>query len=101
VPAHTTAHAITAARRTESARLIGALTRMTRDVALAEDLSQDAMLAALESSVRGDLLERAGQHADAAKAFAEAAAHTQNEGERALLTRRAEENLERTTKLAR
>jgi RNA polymerase sigma factor (sigma-70 family) len=48
VPADTTAQAITAVWRTESARLIGALTRMTRDVALAEDLAQDAMLAALE-----------------------------------------------------
>ncbi len=44
------------------------------------------------ASVRGDLLERAGQHADAAKAFTEAAARTRNEGERAVLQRRAEEN---------
>jgi RNA polymerase sigma factor (sigma-70 family) len=34
--------------RGESARLIGALTRMTRDVTLAEDLAQDALVAALE-----------------------------------------------------
>jgi RNA polymerase sigma factor (sigma-70 family) len=34
--------------RSESARLIGALTRMTRDVSLAEDLAQDALVAALE-----------------------------------------------------
>lgn len=34
--------------RAESARLVGALTRMTRDVDLAEDLAQDALLAALE-----------------------------------------------------
>ena len=40
--------AITAAWRAESARLVGALTRMTRDVELAEDLAQDALLAALE-----------------------------------------------------
>lgn len=32
----------------ESARLVGALTRMTRDVELAEDLAQDALVAALE-----------------------------------------------------
>jgi RNA polymerase sigma factor (sigma-70 family) len=44
----TTAEAITAAWRHESARLIGALTRMTRDVGLAEDLAQDALVAALE-----------------------------------------------------
>ncbi len=37
-----------AAWRAESARLVGALTRMTRDVALAEDLAQDALVAALE-----------------------------------------------------
>ena len=43
-------------------------------------------------SVRGDLLERAGLNADAAEAFAEAATRTQNDGERAVLVRRAEEN---------
>ncbi len=40
--------AIVAAWRAESARLVGALTRMTRDVVLAEDLAQDALVAALE-----------------------------------------------------
>ena len=40
--------AVHAAWRAESARLVGALTRMTRDVALAEDLAQDALVAALE-----------------------------------------------------
>jgi RNA polymerase sigma factor (sigma-70 family) len=40
--------AIIAAWRAESARLVGALTRMTRDVELAEDLAQDALVAALE-----------------------------------------------------
>ncbi|MCL3837034.1 RNA polymerase sigma factor [Aeromicrobium duanguangcaii] len=34
--------------RAESARLVGALTRLTGDIALAEDLAQDALLAALE-----------------------------------------------------
>jgi RNA polymerase sigma factor, sigma-70 family len=52
VPAQTRAkdpnEAIVAAWRAESARLVGALTRMTRDVALAEDLAQDALVAALE-----------------------------------------------------
>ncbi|MGC4109466.1 MAG: RNA polymerase sigma factor [Nocardioides sp.] len=33
--------------RDESARLVGALTRMTRDLSLAEDLAQDALVAAL------------------------------------------------------
>ncbi|MGH3470476.1 MAG: RNA polymerase sigma factor [Nocardioidaceae bacterium] len=40
--------AIVAAWRAESARLVGALTRMTRDVGLAEDLAQDALVDALE-----------------------------------------------------
>jgi predicted RNA polymerase sigma factor len=46
-------------------------------------------------SVRGDLLERAGLHADAADAFAEAAARTRNSAEHALLQRRAAANLAR------
>ncbi|MCX6399136.1 MAG: sigma-70 family RNA polymerase sigma factor [Propionibacteriales bacterium] len=45
----TTVDAITATWRLESARLVGALVRMTRDVELAEDLAQDALVAALES----------------------------------------------------
>ena len=40
--------AIYATWRAESARLLGALTRMTRDVNLAEDFAQDALVAALE-----------------------------------------------------
>jgi len=40
--------AIYAAWKGESARLVGALTRLTRDVSLAEDLAQDALVAALE-----------------------------------------------------
>jgi predicted RNA polymerase sigma factor len=43
-------------------------------------------------SVRGDLLERAGRHVEAAEAFGEAAVRTRNEGERRVLRRRAEEN---------
>ncbi|MFL6024826.1 MAG: RNA polymerase sigma factor [Marmoricola sp.] len=48
MPADSTADAITATWRAESARLVGALTRMTRNVELAEDLAQDALVAALE-----------------------------------------------------
>jgi RNA polymerase sigma factor (sigma-70 family) len=51
----------------------------------------------LVPSVRGDLLERAGQHAAAGAAFTEAAARTRNESERALLRRRAELNLGRAS----
>jgi RNA polymerase sigma factor (sigma-70 family) len=43
-----THRAIEAVWRIESAKLIAALTRMVRDVGLAEDLAQDALLAALE-----------------------------------------------------
>ena len=46
--AATTAETITAVWREESARLVGALTRMTRDLDLAEDLAQDALVSALE-----------------------------------------------------
>ncbi|MCW2782308.1 MAG: polymerase, sigma subunit, family [Marmoricola sp.] len=47
--AATTGETITATWREESARLVGALTRMTRDLDLAEDLAQDALVSALES----------------------------------------------------
>ena len=43
-------------------------------------------------SVRGDLLERAGRHAEAAAAFRQAAGRTRNDGERTVLERRAAEN---------
>jgi RNA polymerase sigma factor (sigma-70 family) len=46
--AETTAEIVTATWREESARLVGALTRMTGDLALAEDMAQDALLSALE-----------------------------------------------------
>ncbi len=43
-----TEDAITAVWRREAVRLVAALTRMTRDLDLAEDLAQDALVAALE-----------------------------------------------------
>src|SRR3954470_1349259 len=43
-----THRAIEAVWRIESAKLIGGLTRVVRDVGLAEDLAQDALVAALE-----------------------------------------------------
>lgn len=43
-----THRAITAVWRIESARLIASLTRLVRDVGLAEELAQDALVAALE-----------------------------------------------------
>ncbi|MBO9686748.1 MAG: RNA polymerase subunit sigma-24 [Mitsuaria chitosanitabida] len=41
--------AITTTWRQESAKIIGALTRLMRDVSLAEELAQDALVAALET----------------------------------------------------
>jgi predicted RNA polymerase sigma factor len=89
----------------------GAVVEVNRAVAHGRAFAPDAGLAVLEKvaaetlgdspllqSVRGDLLERAGQHADAALAFIEAAARTRNAGERALLQRRADENLGRASK---
>jgi RNA polymerase sigma factor (sigma-70 family) len=68
-------------------------------LAVLDRLAADALGdSALVPSVRGDLFEGAGLHADAAQAFTEAAARTRNEGERALLLRRAEENLGRASK---
>ncbi|HEV7146340.1 MAG TPA: RNA polymerase sigma factor [Pedococcus sp.] len=54
----------------------------------------------LVPSVRGDLLERAGRHTEAAVAFTEATERTRNDAERAVLRRRAEENLARGPKPA-
>jgi RNA polymerase sigma factor (sigma-70 family) len=48
VTASDTHRAIDAVWRIESAKLIAGLTRMVRDVGLAEDLAQDALVAALE-----------------------------------------------------
>jgi RNA polymerase sigma factor (sigma-70 family) len=47
VPDQITAEAVEAVWRNESARLVAGLVRMVRDVGLAEDLAQDALLAAL------------------------------------------------------
>ena len=46
-PHHATHRTIEAVWRIESPRLIAALTRLTRDIARAEDLAQDALVAAL------------------------------------------------------
>jgi RNA polymerase sigma factor (sigma-70 family) len=68
-------------------------------LAVLDGLDEDALgHSPMVPSVRGDLFERAALHADAAQAFTEAAARTRNEVERALLQRRAEENLGRVSK---
>ena len=51
----TTAETITSTWRSEAALLVAALTRMTRDVGLAEDLAQDALVAALEQWPQGGI----------------------------------------------
>jgi RNA polymerase sigma factor (sigma-70 family) len=84
----------------------GAVVEVNRAVAHGRAFGPDAGLAVLQEldahqlgdssllpSVRGDLLERAGLHAEAADAFAEAAARTRNEAEHAVLRGRAEANL--------
>ena len=65
-------------------------------LAVLDEVSSDALgNSPLAASVRGDLLEQAGLHAQAATAFTEAAERTRNESERALLHRRADLNLTR------
>lgn len=85
----------------------GPVVEVNRAVAHGRAFGPDAGLAVLDEldpevlgdsplvpSVRGDLLERAGMHAQASEAFTEAAARTKNESERALLHGRAVQNAE-------
>jgi predicted RNA polymerase sigma factor len=89
----------------------GPVVEVNRAVAYGRAFGPDAGLAVLEEldagvlgdsplvpSVRGDLLERAGLHAQASEAFTKAASRTRNESERALLHGRAELNLTRASK---
>jgi RNA polymerase sigma-70 factor, ECF subfamily len=55
-----THHAIEAVWRIESARLIAGLTRIVRDVGLAEELAQDALVAALEQWPKSGVPENPG-----------------------------------------
>src|SRR5260370_26910555 len=59
-PAPDTRDAIDAVWRIESARLIAGLTRITGDVGLAEDLAQDALVAALERWTESGVPDNAG-----------------------------------------
>ncbi|MHB8690724.1 MAG: RNA polymerase sigma factor [Solirubrobacteraceae bacterium] len=54
------ARAVDAVWRIESARVIAALTRVVRDVGLAEDLAQDALVAALEQWPQSGIPDRPG-----------------------------------------
>jgi len=58
--ASSTHRAIDAVWRIESARLIAGLTRIVRDVAMAEDMAQDALVAALEQWPRDGIPENPG-----------------------------------------
>jgi len=84
----------------------GLVVEVNRAVAYGRAFGPDAGLAVLAEldarapgdspllpSVRGDLLEQAGLHAQASEAFTEAAARTRNQSERAVLHRRAKVNL--------
>ena len=88
----------------------GAVVDVNRAVAHGRAFDPDAGLAVLEqvdarqlgdypllAGVRGDLLERAGRHAEAAGAFAEAASRTRNRAEQTLLQARARMNLARAS----
>ncbi|HET6436321.1 MAG TPA: RNA polymerase sigma factor [Xanthomonadaceae bacterium] len=54
------ARTVEAVWRLESARVVGGLTRMLRDVGLAEELAQDALLAALETWPRSGVPDNPG-----------------------------------------
>jgi len=55
-----THRAIDAVWKIESARLIAGLTRIVRDVGIAEDLAQDALISALESWPKSGIPENPG-----------------------------------------
>jgi RNA polymerase sigma factor (sigma-70 family) len=57
---HSVGRTVEAVWRMESAHIVGALSRMLRDVGLAEELAQDAMLQALESWPADGLPDRPG-----------------------------------------
>jgi RNA polymerase sigma factor (sigma-70 family) len=60
VTATDTHRAIDAVWRIEQAKLIAGLTRMVRDISVAEELAQDALVAALEQWPRSGIPERPG-----------------------------------------
>jgi predicted RNA polymerase sigma factor len=87
----------------------GPVVEVNRAVAHGRAFGPDAGLAVLAAvepgalgdsqlvpSVRGDLLERAGLHAQASAAFSDAAGLTRNAGERSVLQRRAAQNAARS-----
>ena len=85
--------------RIESARLIAALARIVRDVGLAQDLAQDALVIALEQWPESGIpnnpgawlmaTARLGRFDEARAEFKRAASLTRNTRERELLLERA------------
>jgi RNA polymerase sigma factor (sigma-70 family) len=59
-PAHTPAHAIETVFRIESPRIIAGVARIVRDVGIAEELAQDALVAALEQWPRDGVPDNPG-----------------------------------------
>src|SRR6187397_3167640 len=60
MPATDTHHAIETVFRIEQARLIAGLARMLRDVGLAEELAQDALVSALEQWPKSGIPDKPG-----------------------------------------
>src|SRR5215471_3031974 len=94
-----TQQAIEAVWRIESARVIAGLARMVRDVGLAEDLAQDALVAALEKwpatgvpDNPGAWLMATAKHR-AIDLLRKRALHARKEGD---ISREIEDNLDRT-----
>ena len=58
--AHATHAAIAAVWRLESGAVVGALTRLLRDISLAEEMAQDALMAALDHWPREGLPSKPG-----------------------------------------
>lgn len=90
--------AVEAVWRIESARIVGALARLTGDLPTAEDLAQEALAEALvtwprdgvprQPAVRGEILTRLGRHDDARAALETALQRCTSGPERVLLERK-------------
>ena len=94
--AHAAHGTVAAIWHIESARVVAAAARLTRDLGLAEECAQDALATDpaltryhLLPSVRGDLLARLDRVGEARAEFERAAKLARNARERALLLARA------------
>jgi predicted RNA polymerase sigma factor len=84
-----THRAINAVWRIDSARIIASLARMVRDVGLAEELAQDALVTALERWPESGVPDKPGAWLMAAAKHRALASLTRNARERELLQERA------------